>query len=104
MSGPATRWCISSAPPRLHRLNRPPPPNEPAVSRSAAKLRQPADKLTGREPALQQLDDAWTDDRTNVVVIRAWGGVGKTSLAAEWMAELALKGWRGARRVFDWTF
>jgi len=31
-------------------------------------------------------------------------GMGKTSLVATWMAELALKSWRGAERVFDWSF
>jgi len=30
--------------------------------------------------------------------------MGKTSLVATWMAELALKNWRGAARVFDWSF
>jgi len=40
----------------------------------------------------------------NVVIVRAFGGMGKTSLVATWMAELAMKNWRGAERVFDWTF
>ena len=39
-----------------------------------------------------------------MVIVRAFGGMGKTSLVATWMAELAMKNWRGAERVFDWTF
>jgi hypothetical protein len=30
--------------------------------------------------------------------------MGKTSLVTTWMAALASQGWRGAERVFDWTF
>ncbi len=50
------------------------------------------------------LDAAWASENIRVVVVHAWGGVGKTSLIATWRAEMALKGWRGARRVFDWSF
>ncbi len=71
---------------------------------SPTKLRHTADKLIGRDEALKRLDYAWADPKNHVLVIRAWGGVGKTALVAEWMAQLAKDGWRGARRVFDWSF
>ena len=58
----------------------------------------------GRDEELTRLDAAWNNPQKNVVVVRAFGGMGKTSLVATWMAELALKNWRGAERVFDWTF
>jgi hypothetical protein len=68
------------------------------------RLRHTAERLIGRDDELGRLDEAWDNPRKNVVVVRAFGGMGKTSLVATWMAELASKGWRGAERVFDWTF
>ena len=67
-------------------------------------LRHTAEKLIGRDEELTRLDAAWNHPQKNVVVVRAFGGMGKTSLVATWMAELALKNWRGAERVFDWSF
>lgn len=67
------------------------------------KLRHTAEKLIGRDEELTMLDAAWNDDK-NVVVVRGKGGEGKTSLVASWMAELAMKNWRGAEYVFDWSF
>jgi tetratricopeptide (TPR) repeat protein len=88
---------------------------QPAVSEEASrgatlpevgprKLVHSADKLIGRDAALVRLDAAWEDPRRRVLVVRAWGGVGKTSLVAAWMARLAGDGWCGARRVFEWSF
>jgi tetratricopeptide (TPR) repeat protein len=77
---------------------------ESATRVSPTRLRHTAERLIGREDDLTRLDAAWNDPHKNVVVVRAWGGVGKTSLVATWMAELALKNWRGAERVFDWSF
>ena len=68
------------------------------------KLRHTAERLIGRDEDLSGLDAAWNDPHKNVVIVRAFGGMGKTSLVATWMAELALKNWRGAERVFDWSF
>src|SRR5205814_6398917 len=34
----------------------------------------------------------------------AWGGVGKSTLVKHWLGRLAHDGWRGAERVFGWTF
>jgi len=68
------------------------------------RLRHTAEVLIGRDPELTLLDDAWNDSHKNVVVVRGKGGEGKTSLVASWMAELAMKDWRGAERVFDWSF
>lgn len=71
---------------------------------SPTRLQHAAERLVGRELDLTRLDDAWNNPARNVVVVRAFGGMGKTSLVATWMAELALKNWRGAERVFDWSF
>lgn len=70
-----------------------------------SRLRHTAEVLVGREKELTMLDTAWNEDsHTNIVVVRGKGGEGKTSLVASWMAELAMKDWRGAERVFDWSF
>jgi NB-ARC domain len=52
------------------------------------------------------LDAAWNGpQKRNVVTIVAWGGVGKTSLAAHWAAtKLAQPNHGGIERYFDWSF
>ncbi len=76
----------------------------PSVQISPPKLRHGADHLVGREQELAWLDTQWDDAKIHVVTMVAWGGVGKTSLAVEWMARMAQAGWRGAERVFEWSF
>jgi hypothetical protein len=76
---------------------------QPSIAVSPTRLRHTAARLVGRDEDLARLDAAWSSGR-NVVIVRAFGGMGKTSLMATWMAELALKNWRGAERVFDWSF
>lgn len=81
---------------------------EASIVVPATRLRHTAERLVGRDEDLTRLDAAWNDTHKNVVVVRAFGGMGKTSLVAAWMAELAMKDWRGAGRgagrVFDWSF
>ena len=77
---------------------------ETTIDVSPTRLRHTAERLIGRDEELTRLDAAWNDSHTNVVIVRAFGGMGKTSLVATWMAELAMKDWRGAERVFDWSF
>ena len=77
---------------------------DPIIDVPATKLRHTAERLIGRDDDLARLDAAWNDDHKNVVIVRAFGGMGKTSLVSTWMAEQALKNWRGAERVFDWSF
>ena len=61
-------------------------------------------ELIGRETWLAQLDAAWAEPQQHIVIVKAWGGTGKTALVSSWMAELEFKGWRGAERVFYWSF
>ena len=54
---------------------------------------------------MKLLDDAWADrGRTHVVVLVAPGGVGKTTLVKRWLDRLRTDGWRGAGRVYGWSF
>jgi tetratricopeptide (TPR) repeat protein len=81
-----------------------PPVLVPQRGVSASRLRHIAEHVFGREEELAALDQVWSNAATHVLTIVAWGGVGKTSLIAHWMARLARDDWRGAERVFDWSF
>jgi len=61
-------------------------------------------ELFGRQVELQMLDDAWASDSTNIVALTAWGGVGKSTLVNKWTERLAKDNFRGAERVFAWSF
>ena len=59
----------------------------------------------GREAELAALDAAWVSGgKTAIVELIAPGGTGKTALAKRWLDGLKEAGWRGARRVFAWSF
>jgi len=60
--------------------------------------------LFGREKYLSILDQFWESHYTNMVSIIAWGGVGKTSLVNKWLNQMSKKNYRGAERVYGWTF
>jgi hypothetical protein len=68
------------------------------------RLPIPGKVFVGRQKELKRLDDAWADDSTHVVTLVAFGGVGKSALVARWLGQMAADGWRGARRVLDWSF
>ena len=80
------------------------PTQSGALEVAPTRLHHGAADLVSREKELADLDKAWDDPATHVVTIVAWGGVGKTALVVEWMARMAKDGWRGAERVFDWSF
>lgn len=71
---------------------------------SPTRLTHGAEVLFGREQELADLEAAWAEPGTHVVTLVAWGGVGKTSLIIDWMTRMSHDGWRGAERVFDWSF
>ncbi|MGI9418257.1 MAG: TIR domain-containing protein [Geminicoccaceae bacterium] len=60
--------------------------------------------VVGRDKELQFLNEAFDGDTLNVVSLRAWGGVGKSTLVNKWCEYLAADNYRGARRVFAWSF
>ena len=61
-------------------------------------------ELFGREQELAMLDAAWEDAQLRIVTLIAWGGVGKSSLMNTWRRNLEQQEYRGARRVFGWSF
>lgn len=60
--------------------------------------------LFGRQKELTLLDDAWESAAANVLSFIAWGGVGKSTLINKWLERLAKDNYRGAERVFAWSF
>jgi len=64
-----------------------------------------AEHFFGREAELAALDAAWADGgRTHIVELIAPGGVGKTALLKRWLERMKADSWRGARRVYGWSF
>lgn len=65
--------------------------------------------LFGRDAELELLDKAWAPTNATAPPIRAiaftaHGGVGKSTLINHWLAEMKGKHYRGAQRVFGWSF
>ena len=59
--------------------------------------------LFGREAELAWLDECWAEG-VRVASIVAWGGVGKSALVNAWLRRMDEAGWRGAERVYGWSF
>ena len=78
---------------------------------SIAALPTGAGRLIGRDVELSRLNTAWkstepgkaADRKTNVVVLHAIGGAGKTALMRCFVDDLANQGFAGAHKVFGWS-
>jgi len=68
------------------------------------KLPTTGNKLFGRDEELKFLDEAWEDEHCHIVTLVAWGGVGKTSLVNEWLNRMENANFKGARKVYGWSF
>lgn len=69
-------------------------------------MRHAPNELFGRQEWITELDSYWKkNELTNIFAIVAWGGVGKTSVVAHWIAE-KLRNYRhaGIENYFDWSF
>ncbi|MFK7865538.1 MAG: tetratricopeptide repeat protein [Pseudohongiellaceae bacterium] len=58
----------------------------------------------GREKELSMLDMAWKNPQVNILQLLAFGGVGKSSLVNAWLELLAKDNYRGASKVYAWSF
>jgi hypothetical protein len=62
------------------------------------------ERLVGRDAELNRLDEAWRDDKTNILSLVAEGGGGKSALVDEWLTRLRADSYRGAECVLGWSF
>jgi tetratricopeptide (TPR) repeat protein len=91
--------------PAEYKLPTPPPPIwAPPEKVDIERLPITGAELFGRQQELGLLDKAWESADTNVVSLVAWGGVGKSTLVNKWLARMQADNYRGARRVFAWSF
>ncbi len=77
-------------------------PDSPKVDLSSLPTTSP--DLFGRSSEVDMLNRCWDSPKTSIVVLVAWGGVGKTSLVNHWLASMAQNDFQGADRVFGWSF
>jgi len=83
----------------------PPPPRwSPPEKVDIHRLPVTGAELFGRQKEMELLDEAWESDQTHIVSLVAWGGVGKSTLVNKWLERLAADNYRGARRVYGWSF
>jgi tetratricopeptide (TPR) repeat protein len=86
----------------------PPPPSLPALPApdavDIARLPVTGSELFGRAEELRWLDHMWDSREVRVVSLVGWGGVGKSTLVNKWLERMAAEGYRGARKVFGWSF
>ena len=69
-----------------------------------SKLPHTNSRLFGREKEISMLDNAWKSNKTNIVILEAMGGAGKTALLKIWLDQLAVDQYRGANAVYTWSF
>lgn len=80
-------------------------PYEKSSVRTYIYLPTPRDRrLFERDADLDALDRAWNNSGTRIMSLIGRGGVGKSALVYQWLHRLEQDGWRGAERVFAWTF
>ncbi len=68
------------------------------------RLPTPGPTFVGRTDELARLDAAWTNPDVRIFSVVAAGGFGKSALVHRWTQQLQADGWRGAERVFAWSF
>jgi tetratricopeptide (TPR) repeat protein len=86
---------------------KPPEPTplwSPPEKIDTCRLPVTGEELFGRQKQLEMLDRAWESDTTHIVSFVAWGGVGKSTLVNKWLERMEADNYRGASRVFAWSF
>ncbi len=80
----------------------PPSPSPPLSAKfDLSRLPKTDSSLFGRDDELDKIDYAWQDEDTNVLVLTAMGGAGKTALMQKWIDD---KRYCGADAVYTWSF
>jgi hypothetical protein len=100
-----TREALHQMPPAASRTGtRKPTARQGPKKISVARLPVTGSEVFGREEDIAFLDEAWANQRVNVVTIVAWGGVGKSTLVNHWLRRMAAENYRSAQLVFGWSF
>ncbi len=85
----------------------PPTPRWAPLSESCVtieRLPKTGTDIFGRSDELEMLDEAWETEKTNIISFVAWGGVGKSAMVNKWVEQMGEDNWRGAERVYAWSF
>ena len=82
----------------------PPPTGIPPIKCDISKLPETGPLLFGRRKELNNLDQAWDRQEANIVIFKAHGGVGKSTLVRVWTEQMAEDNYRGAKMVYAWSF
>ena len=85
----------------------PPSPHWPKLPEdriSIERLPKTGSEVFGRAEKLALLDEAWKCEAIHIVSFVAWGGVGKSALVNKWVAQTEEDHFRGAERVYAWSF
>src|SRR6516162_4206774 len=99
------RQSLQKTPSTASRVGTRKPPARLAPKRiSIARLPITGSDLFRREEDIAFLDDAWANQRVNLVTIVAWAGVGKSTLVNHWLRRMAAENYRSAQLVFGWSF
>ena len=69
-----------------------------------SRLPETGSLLFGRRDELNLLDKAWGDENTNIVIFKAHGGVGKSTLVRVWTEQMDEDNYRRAEAVYAWSF
>jgi len=89
----------------LHALSAHAKPGDDDIPTPFISLPNGAAHFLGRDDELAALDAAWDSAGTTALVeFIAPGGTGKTALIKRWLDTFKTAHWRGARRVFAWSF
>jgi hypothetical protein len=84
------RQSLQKTPSTASRVGTRKPPARLAPKKiSIARLPITGSDLFGREEDIAFLDDAWANQRVNLVTIVAWAGVGKSTLINHWLRRMA---------------
>lgn len=82
----------------------PPPLWSPPEKIDISRLPETGAELFGRRKELELLANAWASDSTYIISLVAWGGVGKSTLVNKWLEQMKSDNYRGARRIYAWSF
>lgn len=82
-------------------------PSYPSIAEknvSVQRLPRTGYELLGRQKELELLNQAWETKETHILSFVAYGGVGKTTLLNKWNERMRWDNYRGAQKVFAWSF